>query len=283
MDVSFKVLIVIVLYKCKLKESISFITLKEQLNDSIQTSFGYYIHDNSPEPDSEALEITKNNPLFFYTHDPLNSGLSVAYNNSALFARDAGCQYLLISDQDTSWDDNFINEILLAVANHPNIKLFAPILKTAKGMPVSPTRYYLKKGHCCNLLPGIYPLKKYSPVNSGLFIDLKAFLEVGGYNEKVRLDFSDFQFIERFCEKYDSFCVIPSHSIQDFSGDVVDIEKQKARYEIFCESTRMCTKNSFWDKCIYLLIVLRYAVHLACTNQNMSFFRIFHSEYLKKK
>ena len=84
-----KILCVIVLYKCKLEDSKSYQSL---LRDKDITIFAY---DNSPTPQ----EVNVKNVI--YVHDSQNSGLGVAYNKAAQYAKCEHFEWLLLLDQET--------------------------------------------------------------------------------------------------------------------------------------------------------------------------------------
>jgi hypothetical protein len=123
-------------------------------------------------------------------------------------------------------------------------------------------------------------LSKYSPVNSGMLISTTDFIEVGGYNEKVKLDFSDFQFIERFRKRNNSFFVLATSFQQDFSNDENDLFILNKRYISYCSSAANCQKSSLLDHIQYLLVVLVRGIMLAKRTRSLVFFKTFYKFYL---
>ena len=112
------ILIIIVLYKNNLEQSTSYKTLIERYSDRY-----LYIYDNSPNQQT----ITRPNTI--YIHDPKNSGLSVAYNKAAEYAKENGYKWLLLMDQDTDFSGISITDYEKAISNNPTIKVFAPKIK----------------------------------------------------------------------------------------------------------------------------------------------------------
>ena len=88
-----KILCVIVLYKCKLENSKSYQSLLQNNEETI------FVYDNSPI----SQEVHGENIV--YIHDSQNGGLSVAYNKAAQYARCNRFDWLLLLDQDTTFQD----------------------------------------------------------------------------------------------------------------------------------------------------------------------------------
>jgi hypothetical protein len=123
-------------------------------------------------------------------------------------------------------------------------------------------------------------LNKLAPVNSGMLVDLKAFYEVGGYNEKVKLDFSDFQFIERFRKVHKTFYVMDLICEQDFSDDEISCPAQAKRFRYYCEGARNIEKEGAWDWIQYNSFVFLRAVRLTIRYGNASFLRTYFNTFL---
>ena len=161
------------------------------------------------------------------------------------------------------------------MAQFPLLKLFAPILAGSEAI-ISPSRYFLGRGfHLKSVTPGVYSLKHVVPVNSGMLIDAAAFQTSGGYKEDVRLDFSDFKFIERFKKHYSSFAVIDLHCEQDFSGDKhSDLELTRRRYAFYCEGARNSIEG-LTDWLVFPAVALARGLKLAWDFKSTSFFKVY--------
>jgi glycosyltransferase involved in cell wall biosynthesis len=273
------VLPVLVLYKQGLTSSESLKTLEASLvAEGIRMDL--FVYDNSPTAQYDT-RFMYNSFDVHYKHDCKNSGVSLAYNLGASFAKEINKRWLLLLDQDTVFPYNFLDVYAKSVRAHPEVKLFAPILMTQYGNYFSPCRYKHKRGYWLpKLAEGLMDVRRFSPVNSGMLIDLKAFFHVGGYNEAVKLDFADFQFIERFGEKYNNFYVLNLVCNQDFSGFEKSVDKLKHRFSFFCEGAKNCTRRNLLDDFWYLVVVLRRMMGLIVKYKNLSFFFIFIRKYL---
>lgn len=182
-----KILCVIVLYKCKLENSKSYQSLLQNNEETI------FVYDNSPI----SQEVHGENIV--YIHDSQNGGLSVAYNKAAQYARCNRFDWLLLLDQDTTFQKGAIEYYIKAINEFPDIKMFAPVHQISDGRYISPTHYVCKGSRPSRVMKcGLLNFKEASPINSGIMVNVTAFYEAGCYDEEVVLDFSDIRFMEKF-------------------------------------------------------------------------------------
>lgn len=273
---NYKILIAIVIYKEVLNRSESYRTINIALKKT-NIEYKFYIHDNSLQ--KQIIE-DKN---IHYVHTKNNIGLSKAYNNAALYAKLNHYNWIILLDQDTTWDENYFIKIKEGIINHPKVKLFVPQLLLHNNKKFSPVRYIYGRAYQTTLESGIHSLHKYFPVNSGLIINVDAFLKVGGYNEHVYLDHSDFQFIERFRKKYSNFCLIDSIGYQNFSNDEIDICRLKNRFIMYLDCLLHCDRPNIIYHISYLYSTLRHTMALSLRTKNSVFIKIFTTNYLLKK
>jgi len=274
-----KVLPVIVLYGQDFTNSHSIVVLDSYISDK-SVLIDLFVYDNSPECKYEE-QFRYHNFNVRYIHDPSNAGVSKAYNSGANYAKAKSKEWILLLDQDTEFPANYIDSYEHAVKKNSGVNLFAPVLKTKSDQIMSPCRYFHKRGYWLKEIPGgNMDAEDYSPVNSGMLINLKAFFEVGGYNEKVKLDFADFQFVERYSKVYGNFHVINLICIQDFSGFEKDFDKLKHRFAFFCQGAKNCDRNNFSDRWWYFLAVFRRMAGLVLRTRSFSFVPIFFQNYI---
>ena len=269
--------IIIVVYNKKLDNCDSFQSLIK--SKKVDRDLNVFIYDNS----LKKQEIKKyNNLKIEYLHDPINSGVSKAYNQGALSALHNNKKWILLLDQDTILPDDLLMKYQEACSKNPGIKLFCPILKLSNGKIFSPCRYLFKRGfHLSHIHSGLYPLNKMTPVNSGMLINLKAFMMVGGYNDKVKLDFADFQFLERFRKMYNEFFVVDAICIQDFSNNEISFKNQLIRFRFYCEGARNVEKDTIFDWFSYILFVLLRAINLSLKYKKFAFLNVYINSFLK--
>lgn len=228
---------VVVLYQMRLEHGNAFKTIVRP-----NSELSLYIFDNSPQPQHDQSEFGSN---VYYIHDGSNPGLSYAYNRAAEYGEQIGAQWLLLLDQDTYFPEDIINKYLRAIAESPDVKLFAPLMQIAGGRYISPVKYgiFSMRAHK-NKICGVLDSSRFGVINSGMFVNIDSFEAVGGYNEKVWLDHSDYEFLRRYSSKYDKLFVLDVVCHQEFSNEVQTKEQKLARFAIFCDCLRQCEYTS---------------------------------------
>ncbi len=242
-------LIIIVTYKENFNKCKSFESLLKGIEKKHHSKMCFFIYDNSPSQFKDSLEelnTTNNHINITYFHDSSNPGLGIAYNKGAKLADTLGKKWLLLLDQDTSFSNNILQEYYKAVRNNVPIEVFAPILFSQKGDLISPSKYLFKRGFKLSYIPqGLTSLKRITPINSGILITTQLFNLVGGYNERIRLDFSDHAFMDKIRSVREYFFVINSNSTHNLSSESVNsIEKELIRFSFLCEGAKVAAKDS---------------------------------------
>ncbi|HMI00859.1 MAG TPA: glycosyltransferase [Pedobacter sp.] len=274
------VLPIVVLYRQTIEESSTLLSLNASLA-LLNLKMDLFIYDNSPEANVSDNHFSWRQFRVHYSHDPTNGGLSKAYNEGAKKAVQMNKKWLLLLDQDTSFAKTILSSYQVAVDNNPRVRLFAPILELSNGIIFSPCINKHKRGYPAKeISSGLHSLSKLSPVNSGILVDLNLFLEVGGYNENLKVDFCDFQFLEKIQKKESDFYVVDSVASQDFSSDEVSLQKQRHRFEIYLKDAINCEKTSLKDKLEFLYTVTRHTLGLTYKQKSLVFIKIYFLKYL---
>jgi hypothetical protein len=276
-----KVLAIIVVYNeiLDFSETLNSLDKSNLKNEKIDV----FVYDNSPK--KQNFKLSKfNNYDIQYFHDPLNSGISKAYNKGAEIARQMGKSWLLFLDQDTNFGIDFIEKTKLAINQFPRVNLFAPILKLSSKKILSPYNFRLFYGtHLKTISPGLKDLSTCQPINSGIIIKLDSFEETGGYNEKVKLDFSDHQFLEKFKQMENKFVIINSIGIQNFSADETNFMKILSRFKYYCDGAlNFETKSAFNYFCLHFFLILKM-LKQTIKHRDLQFFKIYVDIVLIKK
>ena len=265
---------IVVIYNMELAHSKTFQSLNKALKKKNQI-LDLMVYDNSPNKQFHTEEFQLESFHVFYVSDINNPGVSKAYNTGFKRAESMGKKWMLLLDQDTDFPENVFDKYQEAMQQSPKVKLFAPTLRT-QHLIFSPSKYFLKRGfHLKVIKPGIYDLNSIVPVNSGIMIDRIVFGEVGGYKEDVKLDFSDFQFLQRFKKHYRNFAVIDLVCQHGFSNiDLVDIENMEKRYAYYCEGARNSIESPS-DRFIFPMISLMRGLKLTLRFKSTTFIKTY--------
>ncbi len=273
------VLFVIVVYRQPVPKSAAWTSLESEIAN-LRCKTNLLIYDNSPEPqvapDSTLVHI-------YYHHNPSNAGVSAAYNFANRLSLHEGNRWLLLLDQDTQLSRGSLLQYHKAFNDHPDSVIFAPILRDKKGI-VSPFTFRLGGGvRVKSARSGVISLKKYKAINSGLLINSDAFQRAGGYEDSLRLDFSDLAFLRKFQTVDEKLMIVNTVLQHNFSGSVrQEYQKTLDRFKIYCEAAELMGgitghKILFWFRSF-----LR-ALHLTCSYGHVSFLRIHHQTWSKSR
>lgn len=259
-----KIFPVIVIYKTTIYDTITYNFLK---CNELVTQF--MIYDNSPKEYIQHFEIPQN---AIYIRDYNNSGVSKAYNTACDYAIKNGYEKIMLLDQDTSFELDYFKK-----ASECSSKVCAPQILLKNNTPFSPCCWSFLRIKGVRLIPGKYNLSKYTLVNSGLCISTDLFQSVGGYNELLRMDFADFEFIKRLQKVHSTFELIDSIAIQDFSNEEKNIDKLFRRYIIFLDSANKLKPLSILDKIEIKWLALLHTIALTIRTKDF----IFLKQYMK--
>lgn len=259
---------VVVIYRCRWQDTRSIQSLLTDYSGTI------YIGDNSPadfEVDTQSLP-----EQLVYQRATDNPGLSHHYNTAARYAATHGYTHLLLLDQDTLFPPHALEQYLQI---SESTIVAAPSLTTHTGAfsPATIDTWSIKAAY---LTAGEHSLFDYAPVNSGLCVRVEDFLAVGGYNEKVALDFADFQFIRRIRQRTTHFTLLPLTAQQDFSNHQTRTEVLLPRYRLYLKSARHCEFDITKAKWQHHYQVLRHTLALSLRTRSLRFLTTLFTHYL---
>ena len=256
------VLPIVVLYNVDFHETNAYRTLLSRVNKG-----RLLIYENSPEPQNKCYESEQ----VLYHHNPQNGGVSGAYNYGADVARRIGdIDTLLLLDEDTRFESDYLSVLQTAIESHPDINLFVPQILYAGNRPFSPIYRGIHIQRGTLLSEGVYGMKDYLPVNSGACIRLSAFEKVSGYNKDIRLDFADFDFFSRMAIFFDSFYCVSSTAYQSFSNEEKRVDKLYGRYQLYIEGARVARRNPLIRTMVFVE-VLRHTLALTARTRRIKF------------
>lgn len=263
---------VIVLYKDRLESCNTYKTLLSKHSEC-----RYMIYDNSPSPIYKTEELSRN---VVYIHDKNNGGVTAAYNKGAEYAYGNGYKWVLLLDQDTSFEENYITELERSMEQYKDVKVFVPQIYYNENVPFSPSIYKYGIGKGVKLNAGIHSLCDMLPVNSGTCINVESFQSVNGYNKNIRLDFADIDFFTRLSRIENKFCLTGSNAYQSFSNNETNINKLYARYVIYINDAKQVKFNGIRKRIFHSYGVFHHTVALTVKSKCMKFIRHFICHYI---
>lgn len=184
---------VVVLYKCPLEESRTLRSLASSCSQrkDLAQRIALLIYDNSPEPQLHRLDESIYGAIE-YRHTGENGGLSAAYGEALSMARGSGIEWLLLLDQDTVLEADFLPALMAAITSPLPGEICAIVPKVAQeGKTLSPQFLTRLRRH--DLPPGFAGMhrKPIAALNSGACMRVKAVTAVGGFPRDYWLDYLD--------------------------------------------------------------------------------------------
>lgn len=270
-----KILPVLVLYNQTIEDSETYKTLL------LGTFVGeIFVYDNSPV--AQETMLLERGGRFVYVHDANNSGISKAYNEAAIYAKEKGYEWLLLLDQDTFFPQGALSLYESAVSCHTSEVIFVPQIYYSAKKAFSPVKlgFWNIIGKFVSV--GSHLWKDYSVVNSGMCISLEAFSAVGGYEDNVRLDFADYCFIEKIKKKYRSFYRIDVDAYQNFSNSESDVQKLKRRFDLYLESAMNVPSYDLKGRICLRMYVLKHSLALFLRTLDFYFVTNFFVRYSRR-
>ena len=274
-------LVVVVLYNIDYSKSTTCISLEKCILDSGE-KLEILLYDNSISESSNNYSNVFN---VVYMHDPNNSGVSKAYNSGAKLAATTGKKYLLFLDQDSVLEKDFLKQVIETINSNPGRNIFSPfVCQKQNSILISPSKYKNFRGEFLELKSNTKYLKleNLSMINSGMVISLELFDDAGGFNELIKLDFSDHEFIHRVSKVTSRLIMIPaiiSHSLSIFEDD--SLESDLFRYGMYLDGGRVFSKN-INKYPVFLYVSLGRCVLLTLKTRSIGFFKLFFSSILKR-
>lgn len=234
MNVS-EMLVGIVVYKKRLET----IKILDEISKSVEC-IDVAVFDNSPL--SQEQQVISTNIIYF--HDSNNVGVSAAYNHIFDYARSSNKKVVLLLDQDTEFSVKYLKVYLNNYQRYGDDYLYVPsACDHARTKIYSPARMMSFVGHVQKYVKQnsecIFSLNGFSVINSGLMIPIAMYDQINGFNEKIKLDFSDVYFIEKYKAINQSIVLVPIEMEHALSGDEQpDKDKELHRFKYYCNGAK---------------------------------------------
>jgi len=241
-----KILFGIVCFREKYFEAESFKTLLVSFNlhQKDGEELNIFIYDNTDNKYWEVLPTVDldDNVKISYFHNPLNEGISAAFNYFADYAKANDFEWIVFLDQDTELPKVFYDKYYLHSVSIGTEKIaFPKIFSNNRLLSPSEYRYYRTKSLVLQNEEKLR-LNNITAINSGLMIKTLFFIEQGGYDKHLRIDFCDHEFIERIPKEMFADLIDVSLD-QNFSLETNDKVKSLTRYRLYVKDMKVYRKN----------------------------------------
>jgi hypothetical protein len=267
------ILFAIVTYKEQYFECLSFISLVRSFSIYGEGKLNVFIYDNT---DIDNWKVEKNeisDVKVNYVHQKDNPGISFAYNRINDFAFENKFQCVVFLDQDTTLPIEtykvYSENTLRTTGNFTAV----PTVLSNKKI-ISPSRYLCYRSILFNKIDkNVLNFKYVSCINTGLMVDVGFFKSVGGYNEKLKLDFCDHDFIEKVKKTEFFLDILPLTLTQDFSADINTKLQALNRYKIFVADLKQFSTNRS-AVTLFLFVDIPHLLKLMYKYQTIFFYKI---------
>ena len=224
------ILAIIVLYKQKLSNSVTFIKLENALNVFDNKRLDIFVYDNSPQEfEQDTISFSTEKFNIKYERNISNAGVSLAYNKGAEYARSLGKKWLLLLDQDSELPTNYLDTFLAYVEKYKTPIVYVPKIEVNNKI-ISPARVtnsglvrFLKSNELTKDLHF-----DISALNTGVFISTDFIHKIGGFSPKYPLDMLDhwlFKIISQFNETVVLLPITMRHDLSVLSKGGVSNER----------------------------------------------------------
>lgn len=197
---------VIVLYNKKCSESVTLETLK-----SYQNKINIIIFDNS-EKDFKNKEYCEKAGYIYYSFEK-NMGLSKAYNYVISKLEKKDNDYIMILDDDTELNENYIEEVLEKISLDYDLLIPHILAKNILLSPSKVTNYGRVKSVADT---SSLNENNITAINSGMVVKLSLYDTIH-YNESLFLDYVDHDFMHQARQNHAKYFILSSSIYQNYS------------------------------------------------------------------
>ena len=259
-------------YYWEVDSYISLIASYNQFNKN-KNDINIYIFDNTDNRKDITPPAQKNNIKIHYIALGENKGISKAYNYLAKIALKNGFEWIVFLDQDTHLPLDFYSKYIDKIEEKSSsFLLVIPIIKSNQQI-LSPCLYINYRSKKLNVVPNQINLKNHSAINTGLLVSCDFFLNYGGYNESLFVDFCDHDFFKKISKYVKKIDIINTTLIQDFSTDTNSLLKALFRYNIFLRDLKVYREDKSKIK-ILLFVDVPHLLRLTFKYKSLQFIKL---------
>ncbi|MDE1192050.1 MAG: hypothetical protein PW786_07925 [Arachidicoccus sp.] len=247
-NIRYPVLFTIIVYREIFYETLTYKSILESINESgVQNEKFYILIIDNTDIKKWKVEVpilTKNLSVIYH-HLPDNPGISIAYNKAYEIASINNFEWIAFFDQDTELPKEIYSIYKKAALSSSNINpIKCPIVLLPNKAILSPAKYKFYHSFLFKeISPGILNIANISCINTGIMISVLFYNQVGQYNERLRLDFCDHDFIERVKKYVKTIEVLPLYFVQNFSSITHSKDQALKRYKFYCRDLKEFKKG----------------------------------------
>jgi len=260
--------VIVVLYQRSFEQSESLSSLFAILRERPEWAqrLSLLVYDNSPHAqvpsDKVPVPVT-------YIHDSGNSGLAKAYNAALARAEQEKCEWLLLLDQDTSLNAEFVSELLeVATRVQEQLSVGAIVPKLMVGGTMhSPAREFFvelrrirKPGKSIYLQASGMQQQHLVAYNSGSALRVSALRAIGGFPAEFWLDFLDHAVFHKLYQHGYRLYILNARLAHDFSdSNVASVAAWRQLNVLEARNLYVKQNGSAIDRLLYRIWLLRRA------------------------
>jgi len=269
----------IVVFREVYYETVAYRSLQESiLNLKGNVKYNIYIYDNTDKIDWLVNEpnLTATGIEISYYHNYQNPGISTAYNFMAMSALKEGMKWMVFMDQDTCLPLDAVVHYVQSIKSNMKILLKAPSIRVM-GKQFSPAGFRMMRAFSLKneLQTGVYPLKNLTIINSCLMVNLSFFKSINGYDERLRLDFADTEFIERAKTVISKFELLPFSCSHNFSNNSSSTNSSLFRFKIYVQDLVKYPAKNSWQRIQLMFVGFVHTLQLSWRFHSLKFLNVW--------
>jgi len=234
-----KLIIVIVLYKTKIEDSIAYNTL---ISNALVLDFDYelLVYNNS----GLDIEVPISNNYVLYNSEN-NSMLNAAYNYAYIYAKKVRADWLLLLDQDTVITSKYLDKLSDFILGKIDSKIVAAVPLLKSGDKILSPKLISKIGWWQNDIStvGCQKVGRVTAFNSLCLLRISFIESIGGFSDQYPLDMLDHWLFNQIRINEKNVYIIDSTIEHNLSLLTYEDSISLQRHVTFLNAERLFIKN----------------------------------------
>lgn len=258
--------VLIVIYNKNCCDSISF-----KFIENFRDKINLILFDNSTRDFKNKEYCEKNNIMYYSVNE--NIGLSRAYNYIIDRIELNSNNYLLILDDDTILNEDYINEIFGEIEKKQYDILLPKVF--SNGQLISPSTVQL--GCRIKKIKDVSKVNfnQITAINSGMVIKASVYKNIK-YNDEIFLDYVDHTFMKDVRKNKFKIKILMTSIDQNFSIDEknADIKKVMTRFKLYKKDfKKYCYNNGIIGMLFYRINILKLTIRYTFEYSTLAFIK----------